>query len=75
MIYEFKTPIPVTTPMGDGYILYVRDGGTWENDIFAVVLTECGNIRHFRSDQINVWANATFGIKKDSTLCQKNIQG
>lgn len=71
MIYEFKTPIPVTTPMGDGYILYVRDGGTWENDIFAVVLTEGGTIRHFRSDQLNVWANATFGIKKDSTLCQK----
>lgn len=71
MIYEFKNPIPVTTPMGDGYILYVRDGGTWENDIFAVVLTEGGTIRHFRSDQLNVWANATFGIKKDSTLCQK----
>jgi len=70
MIYEFKNPIPVTTPMGDGYILYVRDGGTWENDIFAVVLTEGGTIRHFRSDQLNVWANATFGIKKDSTLCQ-----
>ena len=71
MIYEFRNPIPVTTPMGDGYILYVRDGGTWENDIFAVVLTEGGTIRHFRSDQLNVWANATFGIKKDSTLCQK----
>jgi hypothetical protein len=71
MIYEFKNPIPVTTPMGDGYILYVRDGGTWENDIFAVVLTEGGMIRHFRSDQLNVWANATFGIEKDSTLCQK----
>lgn len=71
MIYEFRNPIPVTTPMGDGYILYVRDGGTWENDIFAVVLTEGGTIRHFRSDQLNVWANATFGIKKDSTLCHK----
>ena len=71
MIYEFRNPIPVTTPMGDGYILYVRDGGTWENDIFAVVLTQGGTIRHFRSDQLNVWANATFGIKKDSTLCQK----
>ena len=74
MIYEFKNPIPVTTPMGDGYILYVRDGGTWENDVFAVVLSDGGKIRHFRSDQINVWANATFGIKKDSTICQKNMQ-
>ena len=74
MIYEFKNPIPVTTPMGDGYIFYVRDGGTWENDIFAVVLAEGGNIKHFRSDQINVWTNATFGIKKDSTLCQKTTQ-
>jgi len=69
MIYEFKNPIPVVTSMGDGYILYVRDGGTWENDIFAVVMEKNGSIMHFRSDQINVYANATFGIKKDKS-CQ-----
>lgn len=64
MIHEFQNPLPVTTPMGDGYAIYVRDGGTWENDIFAVVLCDGGRVLHFRSDQIRIWMNATFGIKK-----------
>ena len=61
MFHEFKYPVPVKTDLGDGYIWYVRDGGTWENDIFAVVLSD-GNIKHFRSDQIKIWNNGTFDI-------------
>lgn len=61
---EFRNPLPVVTELGPGYAIYVRDGGTFENDIFAVVLENGGDIRHFRSDQIKVWANATFDIKK-----------
>jgi len=61
-MFEFKNPIPVTTPIGDGWILYVRDGGTWSNDIFAVVLEDGGFIRHFRSDQLQVFRNNTFDI-------------
>jgi hypothetical protein len=63
MIYEFQNSIPVVTPMGDGYILYVKENGMWENDIFTVVLEEGGLIKHFTSDQIKVWHNATFNIK------------
>lgn len=61
MIHEFNNPVPVLTKLGPGYLFYVRDGGTWENDIFAVVL-ENGTIRHFRSDQITVWKNMTFDL-------------
>jgi len=61
VFHEFKNPVPVYTPLGNGYIWYVRDGGTWENDIFAVVLSD-GNIKHFRSDQIKIWKNGTFDI-------------
>ena len=61
MICEFKNPIPVVTSLGEGYAIYVRDAGTWENDIWAVALAN-GLIRHFRSDQISIHANATFGI-------------
>ena len=68
MIHEFKNPIPVVTPIGDGYMLYVRDGGTWENDIFAVVLCENGSLMHFRSDQLKIYTNATFDIKKDKNV-------
>lgn len=51
--------------MGGGYAIYVRDGGTWENDVWAVALEEGGQVRHFRSDQIRVHANATFDISKE----------
>lgn len=63
---EFRNPIPVLTPLGGGYAVYVRNGGTFENDIWAVALEEGGHIRHFRSDQLTVYANATFDIEKES---------
>lgn len=63
MIYEFRNPIPVNTELGGGTLLYVRDDGTYCNDIFAVVLESDGRIRHFRSDQFTVLENPTFDIK------------
>jgi hypothetical protein len=63
MFHEFKNPIPVVTPMGDGYAIYVRDGGTFENDIWCVALSD-STIKHFRIDQIKIWKNATFDIKE-----------
>lgn len=63
MIYEFRNPVPVITPLGDGYILYVKENGMWENDIFTVVLEDGGYIKHFTSDQVKVWHNATYNIK------------
>ncbi len=65
MIHEFRNPLPVVTPVGGGYAIYVRDGGTWENDVWAVAMEEGGQVRHFRSDQIRVHANATFDISKE----------
>lgn len=62
MIHEFRDPVPVVTDLGPGYAWYVRDGGTWENDIFCVVMEENGELKHFRSDQIKVHKNGTFDI-------------
>jgi hypothetical protein len=64
-LHEFRNPLPVVTPVGGGYAIYVRDGGTWENDVWAVAMDEGGQVRHFRSDQIRVHANATFDISKE----------
>lgn len=64
MILEFKHPLPVVTPLGDGYAIYVVSGGTFENDIFTVALEKGGIVKHFRSDQIKVYQNLTFDIKK-----------
>jgi hypothetical protein len=63
MIYEFRNPILVRTELGGGIILYVQSGGTFSNDIFAIVLECDGRIRHFRSDQFTVLENPTFDIK------------
>jgi len=63
---EFKKPIPVIVEEDkEGYALYVTDSGLLENDIWCIVLCDGGHVRHYRSDQIKIHANATFGIKKD----------
>lgn len=59
---EFRNPLPVITPLGGAYAIYVTSGGTFENDIWTVVLENGGNILHFRSDQIKMYKNATFDI-------------
>ncbi len=63
---EFRSPIPVVLahdPTQKGYALYVTSGGTWENDIWCVVLCDGGHIRHYQSDQLRMYRNATFGVK------------
>lgn len=63
---EFKQPIPVIVE-GDkeGYAIYVTDSGNFENDVWCIVLCDGGIVRHYRSDQIRVYNNLTFDIKKD----------
>lgn len=65
-IHEFNKPIPVVVE-GDkeGYAMYVSDSGMFENDTWCVVLCEGGLVRHYSSDQIRVYANATFWITKE----------
>ncbi len=66
---EFKQPIPVVVEDGkDGYAIYVTNSGMFENDIWCVVLCDGGVVRHYRSDQIRIYFNATFNIKTDSKL-------
>lgn len=65
MFHEFTNPMPLITPLGPGYAIYVRDGGTYENDIWCVALEDGGRLLHFRTDQISVWKNGTFDIKAD----------
>lgn len=65
MIHECRKPVPCTTPLGEGYIWYVNDSGMWENDVYTVVLSAGGDIKHFTSNQVRIWYNETFGIKKN----------
>jgi len=57
-------PIPCTTPLGDGYVLYITTNGFLENDEVTVVLNDGGIVRHFTTDQIKIWHNETYEIIK-----------
>lgn len=62
---EFRNPIPVIVEdTKEGYAIYTYNGGTFENDIWCVVLCDGGFIKHYRSDQIKMHNNLTFDIKK-----------
>lgn len=63
---EFKNPIPVITPLGGGYAIYVSNSGAFENDIWTVALESGGKIFHFRSDQIKIYKNLTFDISAEN---------
>ena len=60
-IHEFRNPIPVRTPLGNGMAIYCRDSGTFTNDVWTVALEDC-RVRHFRVDQITMEPNATFDL-------------
>lgn len=68
MIYEFRNPMPVETPLGYGMLVYVRDGGVFSNDIFAIVSKADGKLRHFRSTQFRFLLNHTFDIKNEGNI-------
>lgn len=62
---EFKNPIPVIVENDkEGYAIYVTNGGTFENDIWCIVLCEGGTVRHYRTDQIKIHNNATLDLFK-----------
>ena len=61
---QFKKPIPVVIKETKqvGYAIYAESGGMFENDLWTVVLCEGGIVRHYRTDQIVIYKNATFDI-------------
>jgi len=64
---EFKNPIPVKTELGDGMAIYVVNRGTFANDIWTIALND-GTIKHFRTDQVRMEANATWNIQRRPSL-------
>jgi hypothetical protein len=68
VIHEFNNPIPVITPLGDGYVWYVRESGMHENDVFTIILKQGGRVVHFTSQQIRIHSNSTFDITKDENM-------
>jgi len=65
MIHELQKPIPVVTPLGNGWVWYIKDSGMFENDELCVVMCDGGDLKHFTTNQIRVWHNETYDIKKN----------
>lgn len=55
-------PLPVVTPLGDGYVVYIKCNGMYENDEVCVALREEGQWRHFNTSQIKMYHNGTYDI-------------
>jgi hypothetical protein len=67
MITFCPYPIPVVTPLGDGFAIYINSNGMWENDEVCVAMKDGGQWYHFNTLQIKSWHNATYNIlKKES---------
>ena len=66
MIHEFTNRVEVTTPKGDGVILYMLDYGHESNTIYTVILDSTGEFWQFTHREIRAKSNITFGrdIKK-----------
>lgn len=63
---EFKNPIPVIIKETgqEAMAIYAVSGGTFENDLWTIVLCEGGEIITVRIDQIKIYSNKTFDISK-----------
>lgn len=60
MIHEFKAPIPVHTPHGEGDALLLIDYGIDVNTVWLVRL-KGGVVLHYLSDDIRVYGNPMYG--------------
>lgn len=64
MITFVPYSLPVISPLGEAYVIYIETNGQFENDIWTCCLCEGGDIKHFNSSQLKMHENATIGIKK-----------
>lgn len=71
MIVFAPNPIPVITPEGGGYVVYIKSNGMMENDEVCVALLDGGQWLHFNTSQIKSWHNATYDLLKTKSNGKK----
>lgn len=60
MIYEPRNRIDVTTPKGDGSILFVTDYGHETDTIYTIIINSTGEMWQYAHRDIIVKPNITF---------------
>lgn len=61
-IHELQQILWVTTPHGDGQVLFIMDYGVHENTIWVVALEADGIVKHYNSNDIKICKNNTINI-------------
>jgi hypothetical protein len=61
MIHEFRQPLEVSTPLGDGVALLLIDYGWGANTCWVVILKD-GVVKHFDSNDVIVQPIHTWGL-------------
>lgn len=64
IIHEVQQILWVTTPHGDGIVLFIMDYGMQNNTVWVVSLEEDGSIKHYDSNQIKLCKNNTINFIK-----------
>ena len=59
---EFKDPVEVTTPKGDGYIWYMIDYGPHSDTLYTIVIKETGECWQMGHKDFRVKTNVSLGI-------------
>lgn len=70
-IHELQQILWVTTPHGDGIVLFIMDYGMQNNTVWVIALEKDGAIKHYDSNQITLCFNHTINLntndKRSST--------
>lgn len=59
---EFKDPVEVTTPKGDGYIWYLIDYGPNSDTLYTIILKQTGECWQMSHKDFRVKPNVSLGI-------------
>ena len=59
---EFKDPVEVATPKGDGVIWYMIDYGPQSDTLYTIIMKETGECWQMSHKDFRVKTNVTLGI-------------
>lgn len=60
---EFKDPVEVTTPKGDGFIWYMIDYGPHSDTLYTIIMKETGECWQMSHKDFRVKTNVSLGVR------------
>jgi len=60
---EFRDPVEVSTPKGDGYIWYMIDYGAHSDTLYTIIIKETGECWQMSHKDFRVKTNVSLGVR------------